>query len=221
MIKNKKGNIKMKKKLLNTLKWLGKRKYIHIAYYQDEKQCVKRYNQNQLRIKLVKWLFSLHLSEIQFLNVIENKPLKNIYGIKFSDNEVETFESIDNWHNNIYTDYINYDAIDDKKGCVNQRIKDNKVFFKRNITCNYQAKSYKIEDFFEPNNKIITLVKKDDFEIDTVNYDKIEIDKNYFSFKLYGKEYLIRQKKKKEKKYKIITITQNLEDLKKVIYCKG
>lgn len=211
----------MKKKLLNTLKWLGKRKYIHIAYYQDEKQCVKRYNQNQLRIKLVKWLFSLHLSEIQFLNVIENKPLKNIYGIKFSDNEVETFESIDNWHNNIYTDYINYDAIDDKKGCVNQRIKDNKVFFKRNITCNYQAKSYKIEDFFEPNNKIITLVKKDDFEIDTVNYDKIEIDKNYFSFKLYGKEYLIRQKKKKEKKYKIITITQNLEDLKKVIYCKG
>ena len=221
MIKNKKGNIKMKKKLLNTLKWLGKRKYIHIAYYQDEKQCVKRYNQNQLRIKLVKWLFSLHLSEIQFLNVIENKPLKNIYGIKFSDNEVETFESIDNWHNNIYTDYINYDAIDDKKGCVNQRIKDNKVFFKRNITCNYQAKSYKVEDFFEPNNKIITLVKKDDFEIDTVNYDKIEIDKNYFSFKLYGKEYLIRQKKKKEKKYKIITITQNLEDLKKVIYCKG
>lgn len=211
----------MKKKLLNTLKWLGKRKYIHIAYYQDEKQCVKRYNPNQLRIKLVKWLFSLHLSEIQFLNVIENKPLKNIYGIKFSDNEVETFESIDNWHNNIYTDYINYDAIDDKKGCVNQRIKDNKVFFKRNITCNYQAKSYKIEDFFEPNNKIITLVKKDDFEIDTVNYDKIEIDKNYFSFKLYGKEYLIRQKKKKEKKYKIITITQNLEDLKKVIYCKG
>lgn len=202
MIKNKKGNIKMKKKLLNTLKWLGKRKYIHIAYYQDEKQCVKRYNQNQLRIKLVKWLFSLHLSEIQFLNVIENKPLKNIYGIKFSDNEVETFESIDNWHNNIYTDYINCDAIDDKKGCVNQRIKDNKVFFKRNITCNYQAKSYKIEDFFEPNNKIITLVKKDDFEIDTVNYDKIEIDKNYFSFKLYGKEYLIRQKKKKEKNIK-------------------
>lgn len=133
-------------------------------------------------------------------NVIENKPLENIYGIKFSDNEVETFESIDNSHTNIYTDYINYDATDDKKGCINQKIKDNKVFFKRNITCNYQVKSYEIEDFFEPNNNIITLVKKDDFKVATINYNKIEVDKNYFAFKLYGKEYLIKQKKKKMKK---------------------
>ena len=208
----------MKKRLLNKLKKLAKTKYIFLAYYQDEKQCVKRYNQNELRVKLVKWLFNLHLSEIQFLNVIENKPLENIYGIKFSDNEVETFESIDNSHTNIYTDYINYDATDDKKGCINQKIKDNKVFFKRNITCNYQVKSYEIEDFFEPSNNIITLVKKDDFKVATVNYNKIEVDKNYFAFKLYGKEYLIRQKKKKQRRYKTITIIQNLEDLKKSYY---
>ena len=205
----------MKKRLLNKLKKLAKKKYIYLAYYQDEKQCVKRYNQNQLRIKLVKWLFSLHLSEIQFLNVIENKPLKNIYGIKFSDNEVETFESIDNWHTNIYTEYINYDAIDDKKGCVNQRIKDNKVFFKRNITCLYEI------DILKKENKKVTLVKTSDFECETINYDKIEVNKSLSMFKLYGKEYLIKQKKKRRKKRnKEIIVTQNLEDLKKC-YCKN
>ena len=211
----------MKKRLLNRLKKLAKTKYIFLAYYQDEKQCVKRYNQNQLRIKLVKWLFSLHLSEIQFLNVIENKPLKNIYGIKFSDNEVETFESIDNWHTNIYTEYINYDAIDDKKGCVNQRIKDNKVFFKRNITCLYEIKSCKPEDILKKENKKVTLVKTSDFECETINYDKIEVNKSLSMFKLYGKEYLIKKKKKRRKKRnKEIIVTQNLEDLKKC-YCKN
>lgn len=216
----------MKKRLLNKLKKLAKTKYIFLAYYQDEKQCVKRYNQNQLRIKLVKWLFSLHLSEIHFLNVIENKPLKNIYGIKFSDNEVETFESIDNWHTNIYTDYINYDAIDDKKGCINQKIKGNKVIFRKDVTCNYQMKSYDIDDFFKSDNKIITLVKGNDFEIETINYDKIEIDKNYFSFKLYGIEYLIKQKKNKKieklmkfapKNMKSVEPLIVVQDLKKLI----
>jgi len=212
----------MKKRLLNKLKKLAKKKYIYLAYYQDEKECVKRYNQSQLRIKLVKWLFSLHLSEIQFLNVIENKPLKNIYGIKFSDNEVETFESIDNWHTNIYTEYINYDAIDDKKGCVNQRIKDNKVFFKRNVTCLYEIKSYKPEDILKKENKIVTLVKTTDFECETINYDKIEVNKSLSMFKLYGKEYLIKQKqkKKKKKRNKEIIVIQNLKDLKKC-YCKN
>lgn len=186
----------MKKKLLNTLKWLSKRKYIHIAFYQNEKECIKRYNQTDLQVKLVKWLFSLHLSSIEFLN--NNQPIENIYGIKFSDNEEETFESIDNWHIRIYTDYINYDARDDKKGCINQKIKGNKVIFRKDVTCNYQMKSYDIDDFFKSDNKIITLVKGNDFKIETINYDKIEIDKNYFSFKLYGKEYLIKQKKNKK-----------------------
>ena len=186
----------MKKKLLNTLKWLAKRKYIHIAFYQDEKECTKRYNQADLQVKLVKWLFSLHLSSIEFLN--NNQPIENIYGIKFSDNEEETFESIDNWHIRIYTDYINYDARDDKKGCINQKIKGNKVIFRKDVTCNYQMKSYDIDDFFKSDNKIITLVKGNDFEIETINYDKIEIDKNYFSFKLYEIEYLIKQKKNKK-----------------------
>jgi hypothetical protein len=192
LIKNKKGNIKVKKKLLNTLKWLAKRKYIHIAFYQDEKECTKRYNQADLKVKLVKWLFSLHLSSIEFLN--NNQPIENIYGIKFSDNEEETFESIDNWHTRIYTDYINYDARDDKKGCINQRVKGNKVIFRKDVTCNYQMKSYDIDDFFKSDNKIITLVKGNDFEIETINYDKIEINKNYFAFNLYGKEFVIKQK---------------------------
>ena len=182
----------MKKKLLNTLKWLSKRKYIHIAFYQNEKECIKRYNQTDLQVKLVKWLFSLHLSSIEFLN--NNQPIENIYGIKFSDNEEETFESIDNWHIRIYTDYINYDARDDKKGCINQKIKGNKVIFRKDVTCNYQMKSYDIDDFFKSDNKIITLVKGNDFEIKTINYDKIEINKNYFAFNLYGKEFVIKQK---------------------------
>ena len=70
----------MKKRLLNKLKKLAKKKYIYLAYYQDEKECVKRYNQNQLRIKLVKWLFSFHLASIEFL---VGEPISNIYGIKF------------------------------------------------------------------------------------------------------------------------------------------
>ncbi len=216
----------MKKKLLNTLKWLAKRKYIHIAFYQDEKECTKRYNQADLQVKLVKWLFSLHLSSIEFLN--NNQPIENIYGIKFSDNEEETFESIDNWHIRIYTDYINYDARDDKKGCINQKIKGNKVIFRKDVTCNYQMKSYDIDDFFKSDNKIITLVKGNDFEIETINYDKIEIDKNYFSFKLYGIEYLIKQKKNKKieklmkfapKNMKPVEPLIVVQDLKKLIKC--
>lgn len=216
----------MKKKLLNTLKWLAKRKYIHIAFYQDEKECTKRYNQADLQIKLVKWLFSLHLSSIEFLN--NNQPIENIYGIKFSDNEEETFESIDNWHIRIYTDYINYDARDDKKGCINQKIKGNKVIFRKDITCNYQMKSYDVEDFFKSDNKIITLVKDNDFEIETINYDKIEITKNYFAFNLYGKEYLIKQKKNKKieklmkfapKNMKPVEPLIVVQDLKKLIKC--
>lgn len=184
----------MKKRLLNKLKKLAKRKYIFLAYYQDEKQCVKRYIQNEIRVKLVKWLFSLHLSSIEFLS---EQPISNIYGIKFSNNEEESFESIDDWYKNIYTEYINYDAKDDKKGCINQRIKGNKVIFRKDITCNYQAKSYDFEEFLKPDNKIVTLVKGSDFEVETVNYDKIEIKKNYFAFNLYGKEFLIKQKKSK------------------------
>ena len=166
----------MKKRLLNKLKKLAKKKYIFLSYYQDEKECVKRYRRYEIRVKLIKWLFSLHISEIEFLF---EQPITNIYGIKFSD-------------------YINYDARDEKKGCVNQRIKGNKVIFRKDVTCNYQMKSYDIDDFFKSDNKIITLVKGNDFEIETINYDKIEIDKNYFSFKLYGKEYLIKQKKNKK-----------------------
>lgn len=213
----------MKKRLLNKLKKLAKRKYIFLAYYQDEKQCVKRYNQNELRVKLVKWLFSLHLSSIEFLS---KQPISDIYGIKFSNNEEESFESIDDWYKNIYTEYINYDARDDKKGCVNQKIKGNKVIFRKDITCNYQAKSYDFEEFLKPDNKIVTLVKGSDFEVETVNYDKIEIERNYFAFNLYGKEFFIKQKKSKiadrimkfaprnMKDVDPLIVTQNLKDFK-------
>jgi hypothetical protein len=208
----------MKKRLLNKLKKLAKKKYIYLAYYQDEKQCVKRYNQNQLRIKLVKWLFSFHLTSIEFLL---GEPISNIYGIKFSNNEVETFETIDDWYSNIYTEYINYDAKNENKGCINQVIKGNTVIFKRNVTCLYEIKSYKPDDILKKENKIVTLVKTTDFECETINYDKIEVNKSLGMFKLYGKEYLIKQKKKRRKKRnKEIIVTQNLEDLKKC-YCKN
>ena len=208
----------MKKRLLNKLKKLAKKKYIYLAYYQDEKQCVKRYNQNQLRIKLVKWLFSFHLTSIEFLL---GEPISNIYGIKFSNNEVETFETIDDWYSNIYTEYINYDAKNENKGCINQVIKGNTVIFKRNVTCLYEIKSYKPDDILKKENKIVTLVKTTDFECETINYDKIEVNKSLGMFKLYGKEYLIKQKqKKKKKRNKEIIVIQNLEDLKKC-YCKN
>lgn len=208
----------MKKRLLNKLKKLAKKKYIYLAYYQDEKECVKRYNQNQLRIKLVKWLFSFHLASIEFLL---GEPISNIYGIKFSNNEVETFETIDDWYSNIYTEYINYDAKNENKGCINQVIKGNTVIFKRNVTCLYEIKSYKPDDILKKENKIVTLVKITDFECETINYDKIEVNKSLGMFKLYGKEYLIKQKKKRRKKRnKEIIVTQNLEDLKKC-YCKN
>ena len=214
----------MKKRLLNKLmKKLAKKKYIFLSYYQDEKECVKRYRQNEIRVKLIKWLFSFHISEIEFLF---EQPISNIYGIKFSDNEEESFESIDKWHDIIYTDYINYDAKDDKKGCVNQKIKGNKVIFRKDITCNYQAKSYDFEEFLKPDNKIVTLVKGSDFEVETVNYDKIEIERNYFAFNLYGKEFLVKQKKSKitdgimkfaprnMKDVDPLIVTQNLKDFK-------
>lgn len=180
----------MKKRLLNKLKKLAKKKYIYLAYYQDEKQCVKRYNQNQLRIKLVKWLFSFHLTSIEFLL---GEPISNIYGIKFSNNEVETFETIDDWYSNIYTEYINYDAKNENKGCINQVIKGNTVIFKRNVTCLYEIKSYKPDDILKKENKIVTLVKTTDFECETINYDKIEVNKSLGMFKLYGKEYCIKK----------------------------
>ena len=186
-----------KKRLLNKLKKLAKKKYIYLAYYQDEKQCVKRYNQNELRVKLVKWLFSFHLASIEFLL---GEPISNIYGIKFSNNEVETFETIDDWYSNIYTEYINYDAKNENKGCINQVIKGNTVIFKRNVTCLYEIKSYKPDDILKKENKIVTLVKTTDFECETINYDKIEVNKSLSMFKLYGKEYLIKQKQKKKKK---------------------
>lgn len=180
----------MKKRLLNKLKKLAKKKYIYLAYYQDEKECVKRYNQNQLRIKLVKWLFSFHLASIEFL---VGEPISNIYGIKFSNNEVETFETIDDWYSNIYTEYINYDAKNENKGCINQVIKGNTVIFKRNVTCLYEIKSYKPDDILKKENKIVTLVKTTDFECETINYDKIEVNKSLGMFKLYGKEYWIKK----------------------------
>ena len=190
----------MKKRLLNKLmKKLAKKKYIFLSYYQNEKECVKRYRQNEIRVKLIKWLFSFHISEIEFLF---EQPINNIYGIKFSDNEEE------------------------KKGCVNQRIKENKVIFRKDITCNYQAKSYDFEEFLKPDNKIVTLVKGSDFEVETVNYNKIEIERNYFAFNLYGKEFLIKQKKSKMtdgimkfaprnmKSVDPLIVTQNLKDFK-------
>lgn len=179
-----------KKRLLNKLKKLAKKKYIYLAYYQDEKQCIKRYNQNELRVKLVKWLFSFHLASIEFLL---GEPISNIYGIKFSNNEVETFETIDDWYSNIYTEYINYDAKNENKGCINQVIKGNTVIFKRNVTCLYEIKSYKPDDILKKENKIVTLVKTTDFECETINYDKIEVNKSLGMFKLYGKEYWIKK----------------------------
>jgi len=67
------------------------------------------------------------------------------------------------------------------------------VIFKRNVTCLYEIKSYKPDDILKKENKIVTLVKTTDFECETINYDKIEVNKSLGMFKLYGKEYWIKK----------------------------
>lgn len=175
----------MKNWLKNKCRKLTKNKYVHIAYYENCKKNIKRFDIKDLDIKICISCFSVHLYSIKFLK--EKTGINNIYGIKFSNNETESWKTIDDDFLNVYVNYINIDAKDESKGSLSCIIKDNETLFRFDITCmhSFTDEFYKKHDFSNFEQYKNSYLYTDDKELINLskNYSEIheeKIDDYYF-----------------------------------------
>lgn len=155
---------------------LAKKKYLHIAYYENGKKKVKRFNLRDLEITLCTSAFNIDLYSIVFLK--EKVGIPNIYGVKFSDNERESWKTIESVYHEVYCDYVNIDNNDESAGSVSCYVEGNKTQFRFDINCFY-THSGDISNIKEWINNKEALIYTSDKEIASIvkNYAEIKEEK--------------------------------------------
>jgi len=155
---------------------LAKKKYLHIAYYENDKKKVKRFNLRDLEITLCTSAFNIDLYSIVFLK--EKTGIPNIYGVKFSDNERESWKTIESVYHEVYCDYVNIDNYDESAGSVSCYVEGNKTQFRFDINCFY-THSGDISNIKEWINNKEALIYTSDKEIASIvkNYSEIKEEK--------------------------------------------
>lgn len=151
---------------------LANKKYLHIAYYENNKQNIKRFKLTDLEIKLCTSCFNIDLYSITFLK--EKIGIPNIYGVKFSNNERESWRTIENAYHEVYCTYTDLDAKDESAGSVSCEVIGNKsqIRFDVNAFYSHSESLSNIKDLLE--NRKVHLYTKDKEIISKVkNYDEI------------------------------------------------
>lgn len=161
---------------------LANKKYLHIAYYENNKQHIKRFKLTDLDIILCTSCFNIDLYSITFLK--EKIGIPNIYGVKFSNNERESWRTIETAYHEVYCTYTDLDAKDESAGSVSCEVIGNKsqIRFDVNAFYSHSESLSNIKDLLE--NRKVHLYTKDKEIISKVkNYDKIieeDVDHIYF-----------------------------------------
>ena len=114
---------------------LASKKYLHIAYYENNKKHIKRFKLTDLEIELCTSCFDIHIYSIIFLK--EKIGISNIYKVKFSNKDKESLKTINNSYNEIHCKYINLDNNDETIGSVSCEVINNKSQFRFDINCFY------------------------------------------------------------------------------------
>lgn len=151
---------------------LASKKYLHIAYYENNKKHIKRFKLTDLEIKLCTSCFNIDIYSITFLK--EKVGIPNIYGVKFSNNERKSWRTINNSYNKIHCKYINLDNNDETIGSVSCEVINNKSQFRFDVNCFYSHSEdiNKLKEWI--NNKEAHIYVKDKKIISKIkNYGKI------------------------------------------------
>ena len=151
---------------------LASKKYLHIAYYENNKKHIKRFKLTDLEIELCTSCFNIDIYSITFLK--EKVGIPNIYGVKFSNNERESWKTIEEAYHEAYCTYTNLDNYDESAGSVSCEVIENKTQFRFDVNCFYSHSGdiYNVKEWI--NNKEAHIYVKDKEIIFKIkNYDKI------------------------------------------------
>lgn len=151
---------------------LASKKYLHIAYYENNKKHIKRFKLTDLEIELCTSCFNIDIYSITFLK--EKVGIPNIYGVKFSNNERESWRTIKKAYHEAYCTYTDLDAKDKSDGSVSCKVIGNKsqIRFDVNAFYSHSENLSNIKDLLE--NRKVHLYTKDKEIISKVkNYDEI------------------------------------------------
>ena len=151
---------------------LANKKYLHIAYCENNKKHIKRFKLTDLDIILCTSCFDIDLYSITFLK--EKIGIPNIYGVKFSNNERESWRTIETAYHEVYCTYTDLDAKDESAGSVSCKVIGNKsqIRFDVNAFHSHSENLSNIKDLLE--NRKVHLYTKDKEIISKVkNYDEI------------------------------------------------
>ena len=154
---------------------LAEKKYLHIAYYENNEKKVKRFNLRDLEITLCTSCFNIDLYSIVFLK--EKTGIPNIYGVKFSNNERESWKTIESVYHEVYCDYVSIDNNDESAGSVSCYVEGNKTQFRFDINCFY-THSGDIENIKEWIKHKEAMIYTSDKEIASIvkNYAEVKED---------------------------------------------
>lgn len=156
---------------------LASKKYLHIAYYENNKKHIKRFKLTDLEIELCTSCFDIHIYSIIFLK--EKIGISNIYKVKFSNKDKESLKTINNSYNEIHCKYINLDNNDETIGSVSCEVINNKSQFRFDINCFY-SHSGNINDIKEwiKNKKAYLYTKDKKIASKVKNYAEIIEEEN-------------------------------------------
>lgn len=155
---------------------LASKKYLHIAYYENNKKHIKRFKLTDLEIELCTSCFNIDIYSITFLK--EKVGIPNIYGVKFSNNERESWRTIEEAYHEAYCTYTNLDNYDESAGSVSCEVIENKTQFRFDINCFY-THSGDISNIKEWINNKEAMIYTSDKEITSIvkNYSEIKEEK--------------------------------------------
>lgn len=151
---------------------LASKKYLYIAYYENNKKYIKRFKLTDLDVVLCTSCFDIDLYSITFLK--ERVGIPNIYGVKFSNNEKESWKTINDSYHEVYCTYTDLDAKDESAGSVSCEVIGNKsqIRFDVNSFYSHSEEMSNIKDLLK--NRKVHLYTKDKEIISKVkNYDEI------------------------------------------------